>query len=58
MLYQFSRWWNRQIFSIISLLIKYCIWDYTNKNKDLIDACKRSIEFAKDILGHFKLKEN
>lgn len=48
-----SRYWNHVIFAALRVLPKM-IWDYTERNHDLIKDIRRPIHYAQPLLTYRK----
>ena len=47
MMYRISKYWNRIVYFFIMLLVK-CIWDYTDRNSDILkEPCNK---YTRDIM--------
>lgn len=48
-MYKLSRYWNRIAYFILRLG-KRMVWDYTGKNKDLMEDDEIATQYAEDIM--------
>lgn len=55
MVYGISRYWNRLAYKIIHLG-RFMIWDYTGKNKHLLDDINFASKASESILCDKKIK--
>lgn len=49
-LYGLSRLWNYIVISL-SLFLLWIAWDFTGRNRDLVDDPKKHLKFLREIIG-------